>query len=61
MLNISAGNNFEYQLFNGMGQEVINGKGQGIQQINVSNMAKGLYFLRITSGNQVNFQKVVVE
>jgi hypothetical protein len=61
VLNITAGNNFEYQLFNGMGQEVVNGKAQGIQQINVSNMAKGLYFLRITSGNQVNFQKVVVE
>ena len=60
-LNISAGNNYEYQLFNSMGQEVVSGKAQGIQQINVSNMAKGMYFLRLTTGTQVSIQKVVVE
>ena len=62
VLNIVAGNSdFEYSLVNGMGQEVVKGTAQGIQQINVSNMAKGVYFLRLTSGNQVNIQKIVVE
>ena len=62
ILNIVAGNaEFEYQLFNGMGQEVAKGTAQGTQQLNVSNMAKGVYFLRLTTGTQVNIQKVVVE
>lgn len=62
MLNIVAGDSdFNYSLLNGMGQEVISGNAQGIQQINVSNMAKGVYFLRITSGTQVAIQKIVIE
>ena len=62
VLNINAGNsNFEYSLFNGMGQEVAKGTAQGSQQLHVSDMAKGVYFLRLTSGNQVSIQKVVVE
>ena len=62
VLNIVAGNNsIEYSLYNGMGQEVASGTAQGIQQINVSNMTKGVYFLRVTSGTQVATQKVVVE
>ncbi|MCR5646571.1 MAG: T9SS type A sorting domain-containing protein [Bacteroidales bacterium] len=60
-LNIVAGGNFEYQLFNGMGQEMASGTANGIQQINVSNMAKGVYFLRLTTGTQVNTQKIVIE
>ena len=62
VLNIVAGNNsIEFSLYNGMGQEVAAGTAQGIQQINVSNMTKGVYFLRVTSGTQVAIQKVVVE
>ena len=62
VLNIVFGTeNFEYQLFNGMGQEVAKGAAQGTQQINVSNMSKGVYFLRLTSGSWTGFQKVVVE
>ena len=62
MLNIVANDSeFEYSLFNGMGQEVVSGNAQGVQQINVSNMTKGVYFLRITSGTQVAIQKIVIE
>ncbi len=62
VLNIAAGNDsFEYRLFNGMGQEVARGNGQGTQQIQVGDMAKGVYFLRLTSGSQVSTQKIVVE
>ena len=62
VLNINAGNSsFSYSLFNGMGQEVAKGTAQGSQQLHVSDMAKGVYFLRLTSGNQVSIQKIVVE
>ena len=62
VLNIVAGDNeFEYQLFNGMGQEMAKGTAQGTQQINVSGMAKGIYFLRLTAGSQVTIEKIVVE
>ena len=50
-----------YVLYNGMGQEMASGTAQGTQSINVSEMPKGIYFLRLTTGTQVNVQKVVVE
>ena len=62
ILNIEAGNaEFEYQLFNGMGQKVADGTAQGIQQLNVSNMAKGIYFLRLSTGTQVTVEKIIIE
>ncbi len=61
-LNINGGNTeFSYVLFNGMGQMVANGKAQGSEQVNVSDMAKGIYYLRITTGTQMRVEKVVVE
>ena len=61
-LNINGGNaEYNYVMFNGMGQMVANGKAQGMERINVSDMAKGVYFLRITTGTQVRVEKVVVE
>ena len=38
-----------------------NGTVRGSQQINVESMAKGVYFLRITTGTQVRVEKVVVK
>ena len=52
---------YTYQMFNGMGQKVAEGKATGNTQINVNSMAKGVYFLRLTSGTQVRIEKVVVE
>ncbi|MBR6228067.1 MAG: T9SS type A sorting domain-containing protein [Bacteroidales bacterium] len=52
---------YSYAMFNGMGQMVANGKAQGTEQINVSEMTKGVYFLRLTTGTQVRIEKVVVE
>ena len=61
-LTINGGNaEYSYAMFNGMGQMVANGKAQGTEQINVSDMAKGVYFLRLTTGTQVRIEKVVVE
>ena len=61
ILNIVSASNFEYRLINSTGQEVAVGAAQGVKQINVSNLSKGVYFLHITTGAQVNIQKVVVE
>ena len=62
MLTIAGGNaEYTYMMYNGMGQVVTNGQAKGIEQINVSDMAKGVYFLRITTGTQVRVEKVVVE
>ena len=62
MLTIDGGNaEYSYALYNGMGQIVANGNAQGIEHVNVNDMAKGVYFLRLTTGTQVRVEKVVVE
>jgi hypothetical protein len=61
-LNINGGNaEFTYALYNGMGQQVVKGNAHGNTQINVNDLQKGVYFLRLTSGTQVRMEKVVVE
>ena len=45
----------------GMGQIVAKGSARGTEQINVSGMTKGVYFLHLNSGTQVRVEKVVVE
>ena len=52
---------YSYMMFNGMGQKVAEGTASGSTQINVNSMAKGVYFLRLTSGTQIRVEKVVVE
>ena len=61
-LYIQAGDSeYNYVMYNGLGQEVAKGIAQGTHQINVGNMAKGIYILRLTTGDQVSTQKIVVE
>ena len=61
VLNIVFAGDFEYRLFNSTGQEVAVGAAQGVKQINVSNLSKGVYFLRLTTGAKVDTQRIVVE
>ena len=62
MLNINAENTeFAYILFNGMGQAIVKGDAHGTVQISVEHLAKGVYFLRITSNQQMRMEKIVVE
>lgn len=61
MLNINVQANYQYDLFNNMGQRVLTGNGYGMKQINVNGLAKGIYVLRITTGNQVDVQKITIE
>ena len=61
-LNIGGINaEYSYAMYNGMGQMVANGTANGNTQINVSGMAQGVYFLRLTTGTQVRIEKVVVK
>ncbi len=61
-LFVNSGNaEFTYEMYNGMGQKVAEGNATGNTQINVNDMMKGIYFLRLTSGTQVRMEKVVVE
>ena len=52
---------YSYVMYNGMGQMVANGNAKGTEQINVNGMAKGVYFLHLTTGTQVLVEKVVVK
>ena len=61
MLNINVQANYQYELFNNMGQRITTGNGFGLKQINVNGLAKGIYVLRITTGNQTEIQKVTIE
>ena len=61
-LTVECGNDeFNYAMFNGLGQQVANGIAQGSRQINVGGLEKGVYYLRLTNGTQTLVEKVVVE
>ena len=61
-LYVNGGNaEFTYEMFNGIGQMVAKGNANGNVQINASGMAKGVYFLRLTSGSEVRMERIVVE
>ena len=61
-LYINGGNaEYNYAMYNSMGQVVANGNAKGTEQISVEGMTKGIYFLHLTSGTQVLVEKVVVK
>ena len=59
ILNVNA--DFNYSIFNSMGQEVMTGTSNGEVRLNVSNLAKGIYVVRIVTQNENRIQKVIVE
>ena len=62
ILFVSCGDaEYSFVMYNGMGQVMVSGKAQGTEQINVSGMTEGVYFLRLTTGTQVRVEKVVVK
>lgn len=60
-LYISSNADFTYSMYNNLGQEIAKGNAQGSQRIDVNEMPKGIYILRITSGSQTKVQKIIVE
>ena len=61
-LYVNGGNaEYNYIMYNSIGQVVANGNAKGTEQISVDGMTKGIYFLRLTTGTQVLVEKVVVK
>ena len=61
-MNISGyESEYSYAMYNSLGQMMASGTVRGSQQIDVDGMAKGVYFLRLTTGTQVRIEKVVVK
>ena len=58
---VTDANNFKYELINSLGQVVRNGNASNKAVVRVSDLNKGVYFLRISAGNAITTQKVVVE
>ena len=61
VLYINGNSEYSYVLYNGMGQQVTFGTAQGLKEIDVKGLAKGIYFLRLTNGSQVDIQKIVID
>ena len=62
LLNVNIEDaDFSFILFNSVGQAVAKGDAYGMAQIHVEGIAKGVYFLHITSRTQARVVKVVVE
>jgi len=62
ILNIgfnSSTDNFQYNLTDVTGKQVKNGSGAG--SINISELNKGIYILKIQSDNTVSFAQIIVE
>lgn len=52
---------FDYQLINSVGQVVLNGTSNGAHQINVSNINKGVYFLKIVADGETMINKLSIQ
>jgi len=60
--SIEASTDFDFSLYNGLGQIVTQGYGKdGISQIKVDGLNRGVYFLHITNGNGKLVEKIVIE
>ena len=61
MLTIDVNADYEYVMYNNMGQQVMAGSANGQQQLNVNDFAQGVYVLRITTGSDVQIHKILVK
>ena len=52
---------FQYQLFNGLGQVILSGVGEGKSQINVQGLNQGVYFLRLSNSSGNKVEKIIIE
>ena len=60
-LNISGNGAFEYSLINSLGQVVVSGVANGNEQLNLSNMNSGLYFVKVVSNGNAEIHKVILK
>lgn len=60
ILNVSWELPFQYSIFNSHGQKVSYGNGEGTVRIHCNDMAKGLYFIQISSNGQMYTRKILI-
>ncbi len=61
-INVENSNHFNYQIFNMIGQNVMNGDIDGSEaKVDVSNLEKGVYFISVFDGNQKFVERIVVK
>ena len=62
VINISTNAvRYDYQLINGLGQVVLSGTSDGTHQINVSNINKGVYFLKVVADGETKINKLAIQ
>ncbi len=60
MINSNA-SKYEYQLINNLGQVVISGASTGEHQIDVANINKGVYFLKVVADGETSINKISIQ
>ena len=60
ILNVSWEQPFQYSIFNSLGQKVSSGNGERTVHIHCDDMAKGLYFIQISSSGQMFTRKILI-
>ena len=60
MINSNA-SKYEYQLINNLGQVVISGASSGEHQIDVANINKGVYFLKVVADGETSINKISIQ
>ena len=59
-LDVSVGKPFHYTIFNSLGQQITSGEGEGAARIPCGAMAKGMYYIQITTESRVIAKKILV-
>ena len=57
----SNASKYEYQLINNLGQVVISGVSSGEHQIDVANINKGVYFLKVVADGETSINKISIQ
>ena len=52
---------YEYQIINSIGQVVLSGVSNGSNQVSLSDIENGMYFLKVVSDGQISINKILVQ
>ncbi|MBQ8760528.1 MAG: T9SS type A sorting domain-containing protein [Bacteroidales bacterium] len=62
VININSNaSEYEYQLINALGQVVVSGQSSGKHQLDITNINKGVYFLKVIANGETSINKVLVQ
>jgi hypothetical protein len=60
-VKINSNAAYEYQLINNLGQVVVSGSATGEHQIDVANINKGVYFLKVVADGETAINKLLIQ